>query len=143
MKKIIIAAIAPIVMLGASSAFANTQDCATRANAIQAQIQAAQQYGNTNRVAALQNALAQVKANCTNAGQSDRANNRVQDKQRNVRKAQDEVRQAESKLREAQARGDARRIQQAQSKLAEKQDKLREKMDDLSNAQGDAAALRG
>ncbi|WP_153101341.1 DUF1090 domain-containing protein [Paraburkholderia hayleyella] len=144
MKKTLFAAIVPFVLLSATSAFAGgTQDCATRANAIQAQIQAAKQFGNTNRVASLEGALAQVKANCTNAGQAERANRKVQDKQRDVAKAQNDVRQAEEKLREAQARGDSRKVQKAQSKLSEKQDRLRQKMDDLSAAQGDAAALRG
>jgi chromosome segregation ATPase len=142
MKKILIAAVVPFVLLS-TSAFADTQDCATRVNAINSQIEIAKQYGNTHKIASLQIALAKVQANCTDAGQVSRAASKVQDKQNDVRKAQDEVRDAEKNLREAQVRNDAKKIQKAQEKLVEKQDKLRDKMDDLSSAQADLAALKG
>lgn len=142
MKKTLIAAVIPFVLLG-TTAFAGTQDCATRVSALKSEIQTAQQYGNTQKVRALQGALAEVQAHCTDAGQVQRAERKVQDKQNDVRKAQDEVRDAEAKLREAQARNDAKKIQKAQEKVSDKQDKLREKMDDLRSAQADLAALKG
>jgi chromosome segregation ATPase len=141
MKKSLIAAVVPFVVLS-TSAFAGTQDCATRISAINSQIQIAKQYGNTHKVAGLEAALAQVKANCTDAGQISRAERKVQDKQNDVRQAQDELRDAETKLRDAQARNDAKKIRKAQEKLAQKQNKLRENMDALHDAESDLAALR-
>jgi len=143
MKKIILTALVPFALFAASSAFAGTQNCATKINAIQAQIEVAKQYGNTHQIAGLQTALAQAKANCTDAGQASKAEEKVRKAQEDVRKTQEDVRKAEQSLREAQAKRDAKKISKAQEKLNEKQFKLREKMDDLRQAQADLAALKG
>ncbi len=143
MKKIILTALVPFALFAASSAFAGTQNCATKINAIQAQIEVAKQYGNTNQIAGLQTALAQAKANCTDAGQASKAEEKVRKAQEDVRKTQEDVRKAEQSLREAQAKRDAKKISKSQEKLNEKQFKLREKMDDLRQAQADLAALKG
>lgn len=72
MKKIILSAVVPFALMAASSAFAgNTQSCATKVSAIEAQIEVAKQFGNTHKIAGLQTALAQAKANCTDAGQAE------------------------------------------------------------------------
>ncbi|KVT04012.1 hypothetical protein WT24_25605 [Burkholderia sp. MSMB1078WGS] len=143
MKKTLIATALPFILLAHSAASAGTRDCATRSNAIQAQIDTARQFGSTAQVERLKGALAQVKAHCTDAGQTDRAQRKMQDKQRDVQKVQNEVRKAEESVREAHARGDAKKIAKAQQKLADKQGKLREKMDNLRAAQADLAALKG
>ena len=142
MKKTLIAALVPFALLGASPAFADTQGCAAKISAIEAQLASAKAYGNTNKVAGLQDALEQTKARCTDAGQLARAEAKVRDKQGDVSRVQEEVRQAEQSLRDAQAKGDAKKIAKAQDKLRDKQDKLREKMADLREAQADLEALK-
>ena len=143
MKKIILTALVPFALLAGANAFAGTQNCAAKISAIQAQIEVAKQYGNTHKIAGLQTALAQAKANCTDAGQASKAEEKVRKAQENVRKTQEDVRKAEQSLREAQAKRDAKKISKAQEKLNEKQFKLREKMQDLREAQADLAALKG
>ncbi|GAB3065024.1 DUF1090 domain-containing protein [Stenotrophomonas tumulicola] len=143
MKKIILTALIPFALLAGSNAFAGTQNCAAKISAIEAQIEAAKQYGNTYKIAGLQTALAQAKANCTDAGQASKAEEKVRKAQEDVRKTQEDVRKAEQSLREAQAKRDAKKISKAQEKLNEKQFKLREKMQDLREAQANLAALKG
>lgn len=143
MKKIILSAVVPFALMAASSAFAgNTQTCATKVSAIEAQIEVAKQFGNTHKIAGLQTALAQAKANCTDAGQAAKAETKVREKQEDVRKVQEDVRQAEQSVREAQAKGDKKKISKAQDKLSDKQFKLHEKREDLRQAQADFAALK-
>ncbi|MDR3100801.1 MAG: DUF1090 domain-containing protein [Paraburkholderia sp.] len=144
MKKYAIAS-ALLLLFISTATFAGTQDCSTRINAIQTQIQYARQHGNVNQQAGLERALANVRASCTNAGQierAERAERDVQQKQEDVRKAQAEVTEATDKLRDAQNRGDAKKTKRAQAKLADKQNKLREKMDKLRIAQADLAGLK-
>ncbi len=144
MKKLILSAVVPFALMAASSAFAgNTQGCATKVSAIEAQIEVAKQSGNSNKIAGLQTALAQAKANCTDAGQRAKAGTKVRERQEGVRKVQEDVRKAEQSLHEAQAKGDKKKISKAQQKLSDKQFKLREKMEDLRQAQADLAAFKG
>ncbi len=143
MKKIFLSAVIPFALLAASNAFAGTESCSAKISAIQAQIEVAKQYGNTHQIAGLQTALAQARANCTDAGQAAKAESKVRKAQEDVRETQQDVREAEQKLREAQAKHDPKKISKAQDKLSEKQFKLREKMEDLRQAQADLAALKG
>ena len=143
MKRTLLAAIVPLALLGASSAFADNVDCATKIRAIETQIDYAKQHGNTNRIAGLQDALANTKANCSNAGLADRADRKVRDAQQDVDKAQAEVREAEDKLRDARHDGKTKKIRKAERNLADKQHKLREKTADLRSAETDRAALKG
>lgn len=143
MKKTLLTALAPLVWLGTTTAFADTVDCATKIRAIETQINIAKQYGNTHRMAGLQDALSNTKARCTDAGQLQHAERKARDAEQDVQKAQLEVREAEEKLREARAKGDAKKIAKAQKRLADKQAKLHEKTEDLRSAQADVAALKG
>lgn len=143
MKKTMLAAVIPFALLAAPSAFADNVDCATKIRAIETQINEAQKHGNTNRIAGLQDALANTKANCTSAGLADRADRKMRDAQQDVDKAQAEVREAEDKLREARDAGKAKKIRKAERNLADKQRKLREKTEDLRSAQADRAAVKG
>jgi chromosome segregation ATPase len=143
MKETLIAAVVPFALLAGSVSVAATEDCGTRANAIQTQLDAARQFGNTAQAARLQIALAEVKARCTDAGQVRRAQRKVDEKQRDVRKAEDEIREAEARLSEAQARGDSKKIAKAQKKLADKRSKLQEQTSKLRDAQTDLTAIRG
>lgn len=143
MKKTLLATLMPLALLGAPSAFADTTNCATKIRAIEAQIEMAKQRGNTQRVAGLQDALANTKTNCTDAGQIRHAEHKVRDAERDVGKAKSEVQEADAKLQEARSKGDTKKIAKAQKRLADKQAKLNEKMEDLRSAQADVAALKG
>lgn len=143
MKTTLLAAIVPFALLGASSAFADNVDCATKIRAIETQIDYAKQRGNTNRIAGLQDALANTKANCTNSGLAERADRKVRDAQQDVDKAQAEVREAEDKLREARHVGKTKKVLKAERNLADKQRKLREKTEDLRSAEADRTAVKG
>ncbi|MGM3273425.1 DUF1090 domain-containing protein [Ralstonia sp. 24A2] len=131
MKKTFLATIVPFALLGTSSAFADNVGCAAKIRAIETQIGEAEKYGNTHRIAGLQDALANTKANCSNAGLADRADRKVRDAQEDLRRAESEVRQAEDKLREARDEGKTKKIRKAERNLADKQRKLREKTEDL------------
>lgn len=143
MKKTLLVALTPFALLGTSSALADTVDCATKIRAIEKQIGFAKRHGNTYQVAGLQDALANTKAHCTDAGQLQHAERKVRDAEQDVQKAQSEVREAEGKLHDARAKGDAKKITKAQKRLADKQAKLHEKTEDLRSAQADVAALKG
>ena len=143
MKTTLLAAIVPFALLGASSAFADNVDCATKIRAIETQIDYAKQHGNTNRIAGLQDALANTKANCSNAGLAERADRKVRDARQDVDKAQAEVREAEDKLREARHDGKTKKVLKAERNLADKQRKLREKTEDLRSAEADRTAVKG
>ena len=143
MKKTLLAAIVPFALLGASPAFADNVDCATKIRAIETQIDYATRHGNANRVPGLQDALANTKANCSNAGLAERADRKVHDAQQDVDKAQAEVREAEDKLRDARHDGKTKKIRKAERNLADKQHKLREKTAELRSAETDRAALKG
>lgn len=143
MKKTLLAAIVPLALLGASSAFADNVDCAAKIRAIETQIDYAKQHGNTNRIAGLQDALSNTKANCSNAGLANRADRKVRDAQQDVDKAQAEVREAEDKLREARHTGKSKKVLKAERNLTDKQRKLREKNEDLRAAEADRAATKG
>ena len=84
MKKTLLVALTPFALLGTSAAFADTTNCATKIRAIETQIEMAKQYGNTFRVAGLQDALASTKANCTNAGQAEHAERKVREAERDA-----------------------------------------------------------
>jgi hypothetical protein len=143
MKKTLFAAIAPFALLGASSAFADNIDCATKIRAIETQIDYARQHGNTGRLDGLQEALANTKANCSNAGLVERADRKVRDAQQDVDKAQAEVHKAEDKLRDALQSGKDEKIRKARRTLADKEHKRDEKMAALRRAKADRAAPKG
>ncbi|MEW1782481.1 DUF1090 domain-containing protein [Arthrobacter sp. NPDC080086] len=143
MNKTLLAAIVPFALTVASPAFADNVDCGTKIRAIETQIGDAQKYGNTNRIAGLQDALANTKAHCTNTGLADRADRKVSDARRDVEKAQVDVREAEDKLRAARNDGKDKKIRKAERNLADKQRKLREKTADLRSAEADRAAVKG
>ncbi|VWC27377.1 hypothetical protein BLA13014_06062 [Burkholderia aenigmatica] len=142
MKRTLIAAALPLMLLVHSSAFAATQDCATRIRARQTQIDYAKRYGNTQQAMNQQIALERVRANCTDTGQLARVERKVDDRQRDVRNAQDARHQAETDLHAADARGDARKAAKAQRKLANKQHDLDKAVRDLHEAQAARDALR-
>ncbi|AXF23895.1 DUF1090 domain-containing protein [Burkholderia pyrrocinia] len=142
MKNTLIAITLPIAQLASSAALADTQDCATRIRALQTQIDYAKQHGNAQQAMHQQAALAQIRANCTDAGQLARAEREVRDEQRDVEKAQDEVREAESDVQQAEARGDAGKIAKAKRKLADKQHKLRDATRELHDAAASRDALK-
>ncbi|KWZ30963.1 DUF1090 family protein [Burkholderia anthina] len=143
MKKTLVILAIPAALLASISAFADTQDCATRIRALQTQIDNAKRVGNTHQAMRQQAALEQIKAHCTDAGQLARAERKVADKQRDLQHAQDEVRDAQARAHAAEALGDAKKSNNAQRKLADKQARLRDAMRKLHDAQVDRDALKG
>ncbi|TKC91022.1 DUF1090 domain-containing protein [Trinickia terrae] len=143
MKKVLAASLAPLVLLTAPAAFAYSPSCTARISALQAQIDAASQAGNTGKLASLQSTMTKTKAKCTLEARDLHAGRKVRNGQREVLKAQDELSKADGELHDAQAAGDVKRISHAQRKVAEKQDKLREKTEELRSAQADLERLKG
>ncbi|WP_175857183.1 DUF1090 family protein [Burkholderia anthina] len=141
MKRALIALAIPALLLAGTSAFAGTQDCATRIRALQTQIDNARRFGNTQQAMHQQAALERIRAHCTDAGQRARADSKVADAQRDLRNAQDDVRDAQARADAAVTRGDAKKLNKARRKLADKQAKLREAEHDLHDAQADRTAL--
>ncbi|GLZ85139.1 hypothetical protein Pres01_11900 [Metapseudomonas resinovorans] len=86
--------------------------CAAKRQAIEQRIEVAKAQGNAAQQAGLEKALAEVKANCTEAGLR-------QEREAKVAGYEAEVRQREADLREAQAKGDSEKIAKRQAKLEE------------------------
>ncbi|AMO99719.1 hypothetical protein CAter282_1844 [Collimonas arenae] len=129
-------------MLIAGHAYADTVNCATKANQIQTQIDFAKKAGNINQVAGLEKALKETQQHCTDARQTQRAEEEVRKKQADVDEARQDISKAETKLREAQANGNTKKIEKAQKKLTEKQADLQEEREELRAAQADLSALK-
>jgi C4-type Zn-finger protein len=143
MKKSLAAVFAAVALLGTSAASAYSQSCAVKINALQAQLEAARQAGNINKVAGLQRALQQTKTKCTDEAQYTRAERKARNAQKDVNKAQKELDRAKQQLHDARASGDAEEISKGQYKVAEKEHALREKMDDLRAAHANLGAIKG
>ncbi|AHM72143.2 DUF1090 domain-containing protein [Yersinia hibernica] len=98
---------------------AQTNECDTKANEIQQQIDYAKQHGNTRRAAGLETALKEVKSNCTVESLKAERQKKINEKQRKVAERKQE-------LKEAQQKGDASKIANKQKKLAEAQAELKQ-----------------
>ncbi|MEE3651253.1 MULTISPECIES: DUF1090 domain-containing protein [unclassified Brenneria] len=91
--------------------------CLQKEQDIQSQIDHARQHGNQHRVQGLQRALAEVKANCTDAGLAA-------ERQQKIAEKRAEVAERQRELNESQQRGDTQKILKHEKKLAEKQQEL-------------------
>jgi len=142
MKTTLIAALIPLSMLIAGQAKAGIDNCAEKAAQIQTQLDFAKKAGNASQAAGLEKALKETQQHCTNAGQRQRAENKVREKQRDLDLAQQDLGKAEADLQAVQANGNDKKIRKAQKKLADKQGKLNQKTEELRSAQADLAALQ-
>ncbi|BAN46099.1 DUF1090 domain-containing protein [Metapseudomonas resinovorans] len=105
-------------VLLAVPALAADGGCAAKREAILQRIEAAKAQGNSAQQAGLEKALAEVKANCTEASLRQERENKVAEQR-------DEVAEREADLREAQAHGDAQKIAKRQAKLDEARAELK------------------
>lgn len=120
-------------------------DCAHKRAALEYQLQKAQQYGNSHRVAGLKRALSETNAHCFDhsaAHSTWSPEQRVTKFEDKLRDKQEDVREAQVDLREAQAKGDPGKIAKAQSKLQEKQAEVADIEDTLRKAQAELTAER-
>jgi hypothetical protein len=96
----------------AQPALAAETGCAAKREAIEQRIEAAKAHGNAAQQAGLERALAEVQANCTDAGLRQQRGAKIAEQRA-------EVRQREADLREAEAKGDPAKIAKRQAKLEE------------------------
>lgn len=103
------------------------RNCQAKEEAIERQLEQARSYGNTNRAAGLERALANVRRYCTDDSLRGRAEMEVVDKR-------EEVLEREIELEEARAKGDAK-------KIAKREEKLREAREELAEAERELGRL--
>ena len=103
----------------AFSSIAQANECDTKAQEIQQQIDYAKQHGNTRRAAGLETALREVKSNCTVEGLKAEQQKKIKEKQHKVAERKQE-------LKEAQETGNADKITKKQKKLTEAQAELKQ-----------------
>ena len=141
MKKLV-TVLAVVASLGVMASAQAAQGCAAKAAALVKQIKIAEQYGNAYKVAGLKQALAEVKAHCTDASVLADAQKKVQKLEKKLAEKRDDIAEVQSDLREAKAKGKADKIAKYQRKLAEKQADLREIQQELNQARAELAALK-
>ncbi|RZT39337.1 DUF1090 domain-containing protein [Cupriavidus agavae] len=111
--------------------WAQGERCDAKRVSLEKEIAYAKAHGNAQRVAGLETALANVKANCTDASLDAR-------QQKRIRAAQDKVEERQRDLDKAKADG------KSQSKIDQRQRKLDDAHQELERAQiGAATANQG
>ena len=100
-----------------ASAFA-ASPCQEKAQAIQREISYAEKNHNPKRVAGLNKALSELKANCND-------NTLKADHQKKIAKQKAEIAERQRDLRQAEQKGDAEKISKRQRKLDEAQQELK------------------
>jgi chromosome segregation ATPase len=123
-------------------AHAGNSDCATKRAALEKEIGIAQHYGNSAKVNGLQQALAEVKAHCTNESVIASAQRDIAKLEKKLAEKQADIREAEADLREAQANGQQNKVAKYQRKISEKQADLQEIKQELAQARAELAALQ-
>ncbi|MFC3394310.1 DUF1090 domain-containing protein [Brenneria rubrifaciens] len=115
-----IRALSLTLFFGMSLAHAETIPgrCLQKEQAIQRQIDNARQHGNAQRIAGLEQALAGVKAHCTDEGLAAERREKIAEQQQEVAERQHELNQSRQK-------GDAEKILKREKKLAEAERELR------------------
>jgi len=141
MKKLTI--LAAVMMAGiVNMAHAGHDDCATKRAALEKEISIAQQFGNTAKVMGLKQALAEVKAHCSNASVIADAQKDVAKLEKKLAEKQSDILEVQADLREAQIKGKKDKIAKYQRKLSEKKADLQEIQQKLAKARADLAALQ-
>ncbi|WP_326469266.1 DUF1090 domain-containing protein [Enterobacter wuhouensis] len=96
-----------------------TTGCEAKRQNIERQLDYAQTYGNTHRVAGLQTALSKNSAYCTDAGLRAKQESDVRKKERKIEKRRQELAEARANGREDKIRNKERKLKKAQDELAE------------------------
>lgn len=107
----------PLLAYSSLSSATNAGGCAQKAQAIQAQIDKAKQYGNRQRVEGLEKALSEVQNHCTESGLET-------ERQQKIAEKQSKVAEREQELQAARQTGKADKVADKQRKLAEAQAEL-------------------
>lgn len=113
-----------------SAAQTHTDSCDAKRRSIENEISYAHAHGDVKRIKGLETALAQINANCTDAGLRS-------DAQRKVAAAEKKLAERERDLQDAKANG------KRTKKIAEKQRKVDEAHAELEQAQMEAARRSG
>lgn len=103
------------------------RNCKAKEEAIKRQLEYARAYGNSNREAGLERALANLQRYCTDDSLRGKAEMKVLDKK-------EEVLERELDLEEAKAKGD-------REKIAKREKKLREARQELAEAEAELERL--
>ena len=98
--------------------------CAAKRQAISSQIEQAKAHGNSYQQAGLEKALAEVTANCTDAGLKKERENKVLD-------AKHEVSRRQADLDKAMKKGDPDKINKRKEKLADSRKELQDAVEEL------------
>lgn len=143
MNKAKLAALSLVLTAAAGFTSLASADCAHKRASLEYQLQKAQQYGNTHRVAGLKRALSNINAYCfdhytaSRDGSAERWIEKLEDK---LRDKQEDIWEAQADLREAQAKGNPRKVAKAQNKLRDKQAEAKEIAEELQRARAELTA---
>ena len=140
MKKTLLAISASLLL--ANSAFAGTDSCQIKINRIEAKLADAKQHGHPNKVRSLERALSKVQTYCTDDGQRNKAQSKLQDKKEDVLDKLEDLDEARADLKEARQKGDQRKILKQERKVKEKLQELDEVKAELKQAENDHRKLR-
>lgn len=143
MKKLasVLVVVASVGMFASASTYA-AESCAAKSAALEKEIKISQQFGNAYKVAGLKQALAEVKAHCTNASVLADAQKDVRKLERKLAEKRGDVAEVQEDLSEAKAKGNTKKIAKYQRKLAEKQADVREIQEELTQARAELASLK-
>nr|WP_024967158.1 DUF1090 domain-containing protein [Pantoea sp. IMH] len=143
MKKLasVLVVVASVGMFASASTYA-AESCAAKSAALEKEIKISQQFGNAYKVAGLKQALAEVKAHCTNASVLADAQKDVRKLERKLAEKRGDVAEVQEDLSEAKAKGNTKKIAKYQRKLAEKQADVREIQEELNQARAELASLK-
>ena len=106
-----------LLMTVSSMASANSLTCANKQRDIEQQIAHAKEHGQDKRIAALETALANNKANCTDE-------KLLEEQQKTVKEKEAKVEKATKKLEEAKAKGKPEKIKERTKELEKAQKAL-------------------
>lgn len=140
-KSVSVLAVIASTSLFTSPSVHAVETCSAKSAALEKEISIAQQYGNTAKVTGLQEALAEVKANCTSASVQADAQKNAEKLEKKLAEKRNDVVDVQAELSEAKAKGDASKIAKYQRKLAEKKADLSGLEQELNQARAELAAL--
>lgn len=133
MKKYI-SAFAVFLSLSVVNSAQAAETCAAKREAIEQEIQSAEKYGNSYKLAGLQKALDEVKTHCTAAGVKADAQKDVSKLEQKLANKQNDIKNVTQDLKRAEEQGKSKKVEKYQKKLAEKTAELQEIQKKLDEA---------
>ncbi len=141
MKKLMTLSFTAVMLVSSISAVQAVENCATKQAVLEKEITIARQFGNSNKIAGLEKALAEVNAHCTRASVAADARKDVEKLEKKLADKQSDIREVQNDLRQAQQKGDPSKIAKYQRKLSEKQTDLQEIQQKLNTARTELTSL--